>query len=85
MDIMSAPADANANFDSYDCDCSGGTCCECYNAYTLILVWYLETPEFHFLGIIVSAPVASLAALWGMTSVTSTSLNFQSLYLCAET
>jgi hypothetical protein len=43
-------------------------CSECYNVYTYILVWFLATPEFYFSVIIISAPVASLVALWGMTS-----------------
>jgi hypothetical protein len=63
--IMLAVSEALSDFDS---DCPMGTCSSCYNVYTHIQVWVLFTPEFETVIILISAPLASLVALWGMTS-----------------
>ena len=82
MSIMLAVSGVSSNFDTDTNNCKSNSsdrvgnssaapsfqCSECYNVYTYILVWFLATPEFYFSVIIVSAPVASLVALWGMTS-----------------
>jgi hypothetical protein len=82
MSIMMAVSGVLSNFDTDTNICKSSSskrvgnssaaasfqCSECYNVYTYILVWILATPEFYFSVIIISAPVASLVALWGMTS-----------------
>jgi hypothetical protein len=36
--------------------------------YNHMFVWFLFTPSFHFAVLLVTQPLALLAALWGMTS-----------------
>jgi|LauGreDrversion4_2_1035121.scaffolds.fasta_scaffold1167426_2 hypothetical protein len=43
-------------------------CSACYNMHSHMFVWFLFTPSFHFAVLLVTQPLALLAALWGMTS-----------------
>jgi hypothetical protein len=63
LSIMLAVSGALANFDA---ECK--LCSTCFNMYTNMTVWIHFTPEFETLIILISAPLASLVALWGMTS-----------------
>jgi hypothetical protein len=65
LGIILAVSEALSNFEK---DCPMGLCSSCYNVYTNIQVWILFTPEFENVIILISAPLASLVALWGMTS-----------------
>jgi len=38
------------------------------NAYTNLQFWLLFTPEYWYIAILISSPIALLVALWGMTS-----------------
>ena len=40
----------------------------CYDVFTLMFVWILNTPEFQVTVVLVSSPLTLLVALWGMTS-----------------
>jgi choline-glycine betaine transporter len=40
----------------------------CYDVFTLMFVWILNTPEFQATVVLVSSPLTLLVALWGMTS-----------------
>ncbi len=50
------------------CPAYTNRCSDCYNDFTLIQVWLLNTPELFFAVVFISEPVALLVALWGMTS-----------------
>jgi hypothetical protein len=64
--IMNAVSNALQN---NQVDCSGQYLCSpCYNVYTNMQVWFSFTPEFQLVVILISSPMASLVALWGMTS-----------------
>jgi hypothetical protein len=43
-------------------------CSSCYNSYAHMNTWLAYTPEFFYVVVFVSEPVALLVALWGMTS-----------------
>lgn len=43
-------------------------CSLCYNVHNFMLIWFLYTPSFHFAVLLITQPLALLAALWGMTS-----------------
>ena len=43
-------------------------CDECHNAYYLITQWMFYTPEFQYVIVLLSSPLALLVALWGMTT-----------------
>ncbi len=47
---------------------SGGRCSECYNSFTHMQLWMLNTPSFQLMVIFLSQPVTLLVAMWGMTS-----------------
>ena len=64
LSILLAVSGALANFDIDGCR----LCKTCFNLYTNMTVWIHFTPEFETLIILISAPLASLVALWGMTS-----------------
>lgn len=40
----------------------------CFNAYTLIWEWMLNTPELELAVVLISSPLALLVSLWGMTT-----------------
>lgn len=63
--IMLAVSGALQN---YDVECTGGLCAPCYNMYSNMQVWLHFTPEFQLIIMLISSPLASLVALWGMTS-----------------
>jgi hypothetical protein len=44
-----------------------GVCDECHNAYYVITMWMVYTPQFQTTIVLVSSPLALLVALWGMT------------------
>ena len=50
--------------------CPGVTFCDpsCFNVFTHISLWALNTPEFQVTVVLVSSPLTLLVALWGMTS-----------------
>ena len=39
----------------------------CFNDFRLLQMWMLFTPQFPLIIILISSPLALLAALWGMT------------------
>jgi hypothetical protein len=55
-------------FSNFQIDCRTGLCSSCYNVYTNMAVWTLYNPYFPNSIILISSPLASLVALWGMTS-----------------
>ena len=63
--IMNAVSNALQNNEA---DCPAGLCGTCYNVYTNMQVWFSFTPEFQLVVVLISSPMASLVALWGMTS-----------------
>jgi len=40
----------------------------CFNSYTQMIAWMDRTPEFRLSIMLISSPLALIAALWGMTS-----------------
>ena len=49
--------------------CSSNLCDpSCFNDFALMQYWLILTPEFQLTVILISSPLASLVALWGMTS-----------------
>jgi hypothetical protein len=63
--IMNAVSNALQN---NQVDCPGQLCSPCFNVYTNMQVWFSFTPEFQLVIVLISSPMASLVALWGMTS-----------------
>jgi hypothetical protein len=64
-----AVANALQNFENSCPSTELGLCDPaCYNVYTRISRWISRTPEFQLSIELVSAPLALLVALWGMTS-----------------
>jgi hypothetical protein len=60
------------DFDNREERCFGKFCdLSCYNFYTAIVQWLVETPEFQLTIELISSPLALLVALWGMTSKAS--------------
>ena len=58
--------------------CAGvfsGCDASCYNVYQHISTWMLYTPEFQQVIILISSPLAQLAALWSMTPTAALQLN----------
>ncbi len=57
-------------FNDGSIECPGfiDRCSPCYNSYAHMNVWLTYTPEFFYVVVFVSEPVALLVALWGMTS-----------------
>ncbi len=47
---------------------SGGRCSQCYNSFTHMQLWMLNTPSFQLMVNFLSQPVTLLVAMWGMTS-----------------
>jgi hypothetical protein len=66
--IMNAVANGLSN------SSAGGRCSfdfcnpSCFNVPALMQYWLILTPEFQLTVILISSPLASLVALWGMTS-----------------
>jgi hypothetical protein len=60
---------ANGFHDS-DVSCQDyvGRCSNCYNTFTHVQIWMLNTPSFQLTIMLMSQPVALVVALWGMTS-----------------
>ena len=66
---MNAVSSALQN-DGAACDSTTLVLCSstCFNVYTLMQEWITFTPEFQLSIMLVSSPLATLVALWGMTS-----------------
>jgi hypothetical protein len=66
--IMNALANAQSNSREGSL-CSGNNCDpSCFNNFALMQYWLILTPEFQLTVILISSPLTSLVALWGMTS-----------------
>jgi hypothetical protein len=66
--IMNALANALQN-DTNFAACPNFNCNPtCFNEYALMQYWLILTPEFQLTIILISSSLASLVALWGMTS-----------------
>ena len=61
---MYAVSAASANSQPECPSCSS----ECNNTSALVLTWLNFTPEFQLFVMLISSPLASVVALWGMTS-----------------
>ena len=49
--------------------CNKSYCATCKNIYSNIQGWLLYTPSFQFVAVLVSSPLATVVALWGMSGV----------------
>lgn len=65
--IMFAVANTLSN-SSISCDNFIGRCSPCYNDFTHMQIWMINTPSFYFSIVFISQPLALLVSLWGMTS-----------------
>jgi hypothetical protein len=65
--IMFAVANTLSN-SSISCDNFIGRCSPCYNDFTHMQIWMINTPSFYFSIVLISQPSALLVSLWGMTS-----------------
>lgn len=65
--IMFAVANAFQN-SNVSCENYVGRCSNCYNSFTHMQIWMLNTPSFQLTIMLISQPVALVVALWGMTS-----------------
>jgi hypothetical protein len=65
--IMFAVANAFQN-SNVSCESYVGRCSNCYNSFTHMQIWMLNTPSFQLTIMLISQPVALVVALWGMTS-----------------
>jgi hypothetical protein len=51
-----------------NCPSSNRCDASCYNVYRLMQLWFVRTPEFQLIVVLISSPLAMIVALWGMTS-----------------
>ncbi len=67
--IMNALANGLSNSNA-GIRCNPSDLCDpsCFNVFALVQYWLILTPEFQLTVILISSPLSSLVALWGMTS-----------------
>jgi uncharacterized membrane-anchored protein YitT (DUF2179 family) len=65
--IMFAVANTLYN-SSFSSDNFIGRYSPCYNDFTHMQIWMINTPSFFFSIVLISKPFALLVSLWGMTS-----------------